>query len=31
VNATFEGKGKTGTTKARNFSLPFLPYFGEKI
>jgi len=30
-NFVFEGKGKVGVTKTRNFSLPFLHYFGEKI
>ena len=28
---TFEGKGIVGITKTINVSLPFLPYFGEKI
>jgi len=31
VQVSIEGKGKIGTTKTRNFSLPFLLYFGEKI
>jgi len=28
---TFKSKGKLGITKTKNFSLPFLHYFGEKI
>jgi len=28
---TFECKGKVGMTKTSNLSLPFLPYFEEKI